>query len=62
MSKVLNNLALKEHFDHYSQDKSDYLDEVYNIFSNKNVLKTVTLQNKSRILATILHHNEKVCL
>ena len=59
MSKVLNNLALKEHFDHYSQDKATYLDEVYNIFSNKNVLKTVTLQNKSRILATILHHNEK---
>jgi len=59
MNKIINDTSLKEHFDLYNGDKNMYINNAIEAFSNRNINKTISIINKSRIIAIILQNIDK---
>ena len=53
------NYTFQEHFAHFNEDKTKYMDDVLRIFSDKILSKTAGLTVKSQILAVLLQNKDK---
>jgi hypothetical protein len=53
------NYTLKEHFTHYSEDTTRYVEDITKLYSDKILCKSAPINTKAYILMVLLHYKNK---